>query len=172
MTPGMKRGLLMAAIAGGLGVAPACANAQEQLLVTATVGNDLGVGIFKIFENKGFLGMDLGVPLGDDRSSNGSLMYGDIGGGFRSGAIVIAGILGLAVGRENCAGRPPCEARPVYSGTGADEPERWHPVGFRAGVGVMVFGWEDVTLGAKAVHGDQGGRYSAWLGFVLEDDKW
>lgn len=163
MTPGMKGGLLMAAIAGGMLVAPACANAQEQLLVTATVGNDLGVGVFKIFENKGFLGMDLGVPLGDDRSSNGSLMYGDIGGGFRSGAIVIAGMLGLVVHEDDSSSG-------VYMAGSEVGPERWHPLGFRAGVGVMVFFWEDSTLGAKAVHGDQGGRYSAWLGFVLEDD--
>ncbi len=43
----MKRGLLAAAIAGGLSVAPACGNAQEQLVVTVTVGDDLGVVGFK-----------------------------------------------------------------------------------------------------------------------------
>ncbi len=168
----MKRGLLAAAIAGGLSVAPACGNAQEQLLVTITAGDDLGVGLAKTYENGGFLSMDLGGVRRDSvRSIERSSLYGDIGGGFRSGSFLIAGILGLAVGREDCTRRPPCVARPVYSGLGADKrPERWHPVGFRAGVGAIVF-VRNVALGAKAIHGPHGGgRYSAWLGVIVDKD--
>ena len=51
----MKRGLLTAAIAGGLLVAPACGSAQEQLIVTITAGDDLGGGIVKTFEDGGLL---------------------------------------------------------------------------------------------------------------------
>ena len=51
----VKRGLLTAAIAGGLLVAPACGSAQEQLIVTITAGDDLGGGIVKTFEDGGLL---------------------------------------------------------------------------------------------------------------------
>lgn len=163
----MKHGLLTVAIAGGLLVAPACGTAQAQLVVTATIGGDLGGGVVKTFENGGVVSLDFGLPLEDTaHSSTGSLAYGDIGGGFRSGPIVFAGMLGLAVFEEHCINGGGC-----FRSWGYREPERWHPVGFRAGVGAMVFAWKDITLGAKAIRGHQGGRYSAWVGFVLENGE-
>ena len=169
----MKRGLLTAAIAGGLLVAPACGNAQEQLIVTITAGDDLGGGIVKTFENGGLLSMDLGIMAGGDgdRSSEGFQIYGDIGGGVWSGPLKFAFIVGLAVQEEDCVGVCVDQgyAKPLFGGY--REPERWHPIGFRAGVGAMVFVREDLELGAKAIHGHQGGRYSAWLGFVLDEDS-
>ena len=89
-----------------------------------------------------------------------------------SGSFLIAGILGLAVGRKDCANEPACvRPRPVYSGVGNDNrPELWHPVGFRAGIGAIVF-VRNFALGAKAIHGPHGGgRYSAWLGIAVDKD--
>ena len=61
-------------------------------------------------------------------------------------------------------------AKPLYGGY--KEPERWHPIGCRAGVGAMVFVREDLELGAKAIHGPHGGgRYSAWIGIVQKKGK-
>ena len=166
----MKPGLLTSAIVGGLLVAPACANAQERPIVTITAGHDIGVGFAKTYENGGVLSMDLGLMAfgGSARSSGGAPVYGDIGGGFRSGSIRITGILGFAVERKDCACLWP---KPVYGFAAKDnEPERWHPMGFRAGVGAIV-SVKNLALGAKAIHGPRhGGRYSAWLGIAVGKD--
>ena len=156
----MKRGLLAAAIAGGLLVAPACGDAQEQYFVTVIAGDDIGLGLAKTFEEGGFLSMDLGIALGDSASPK----YGDIEGGFSLGPFTIAGILGLSVQNEGCNNGGVCVSRHSW------EPERWHPVGFRRGVGAIVF-VGNFAVGAKAIYGShRGGRYSAWFGGVIDGD--
>ena len=159
----MKRGLLTAAIAGGLLVAPACGDAQEQHFVTVVAGDDIGIGLAKTFEEGGFLSIDFGIALGDSaRQDQPSPVYGDIEGGYSLGPFTIAGILGLTVQNEGCTNQG-------VSGQN-EEPERWHPVGFRRGVGAIAF-VRDFALGAKAIYGThQGGRYSAWFGVVVDED--
>lgn len=156
----VKRGLLTAAIAGGLLVAPACGDAQEQHFATVIAGDDIGLGLAKTFEEGGFLSIDLGLARGDSaRRNQRSLVYVDIGGGFSLGAFAIAGILGLTLNKQS------------YQQPSNEQPEAWQAAGFRAGVGAIVFVREDLALGAKAMSGPhRGGSYSAWLGIVLDED--